>query len=132
MSKKYESPLTAKITPDNWQELINPSDLTLDEMIALRWDFGRMEKFGKKLAGYMKELVKARMPDDSPMSYSGTAWATEFIPTARKANLDESKLVVEFIKLGVDKEEVEALVESCRKPDIKYNTMKVSKVEADE
>jgi hypothetical protein len=62
MAKKYTSTLTSKLTPDNWQEHINIAALSLDELTDLLGDFKAMEAFGKQLGGFLKEAVKAKLP----------------------------------------------------------------------
>ena len=62
--KKYKSPYTKTLSPDNWKDNINPASLNLDEAIDLLSDFRAMEAFGKKVGGFLKEVVKSKMPVD--------------------------------------------------------------------
>ncbi len=62
--RKYVSPITSKLTPDNWQDQLNLKDLSLDDLTDLLGDLKAMEAFGKKVGGFIKEAVYGRMPDN--------------------------------------------------------------------
>ncbi len=65
MARKYHSKLTAKLVPDKTPaEQINLSTMSFDDMLALFADTKQMEALGKKINGYMKQALLARMPDD--------------------------------------------------------------------
>lgn len=64
MGKKYQSPITAKLTPDNWQELLNPQQVSVDELITVCFDMRKMQSMSKKIDGYLKQAICARLPDD--------------------------------------------------------------------
>ncbi len=117
--KKYNSPLTAGITPDNWEEKINLSELSLDDMVDLLGDFKAMESMGKKLGGFMKEVVKARMPDDE---YENARWIAIKNQRSRKGGMNEERLTED---MGED------WVESYRKPNIEYEELRLSRKESE-
>ncbi len=118
--KKYNSPITAGITPDNWEEKIDLGQLSLDDMLDLLGDFKAMESMGKKLGGFMKEVVKARMPEDE-MEYENDRWAIVLKDCSRKANLDDERITEE---MG------EEWTEERRKPDIEYTELRLTRKEA--
>ena len=117
--KKYNSPITSGLTPDNWEDKINLGDLDLDQMLNLLGDFKAMESMGKKLGGFMKEAVKARMPD---MEYENPYWHVIRNPRSRKGGLNEDLITEE---MGED------WVEERRKPDIEYEELRLSRKESE-
>lgn len=118
MARKYKSPLTSTLTPDNWEENLNLPELSLDDLTSLVGDFKQMEKFGKQLAGYLKEAITARMPEGET-EYAGPYFAVVFKDCSRAAALDED----------VIKEEMgEDWLEDHRKPPIEYTEMRVKAV----
>ena len=62
--KKYMHPLSGTLTPDNWQEKLNLNALSLEDMIEVFGDMKSMESVSKKIGGFLKEVIKARMPED--------------------------------------------------------------------
>ena len=61
--KKYKHELTKELTPDNWQEKLNLAALSTDNLVDIFGDMKNMEKLGKKVAGYLREIINAKMPD---------------------------------------------------------------------
>ena len=118
--KKYVSPLTSKLTPDNWKETINLKDLSLDDLTDLLGDLKAMEKFGKQVGGFVKEAVFGRMPDDV-FEHATDNFAFAISDRSRKAGLDEEKITVE---MG------EEWLEAHRKPPIEFKELRMTKVEA--
>lgn len=119
--RKYLSPLTKELAPDNWKDKINLKELTLDEMTDLLDDFRKMESFGKKLAGFMKEAVHARIPKGQT-EYRVKHFEIEIEHVVRKAGLDEDK---------IKEEQGEDWVEEHRKPPIEYDTIKLKRIEGE-
>lgn len=62
--KKYTHPLTKELTPENWKEKIKLDSLSLTEVADICADLNSMEKFANKVAGFLKEYLKAHMEDD--------------------------------------------------------------------
>lgn len=62
--KKYTHALTAQLTPENWKDKLQLDALSLNEVADICGDLNQMEKFAKKLSGYLKEFLKAHMPED--------------------------------------------------------------------
>lgn len=120
MTRKYKSPLTSKLTPDNWKEELNLKELSLNDLTDLVGDFKSMEKLGKQLAGYLKEVIRAQIPEDED-SYAGPHFAIQFNDRVRSGALDEALITEE---MG------EEWVEGHRKDPIEYTEMRVSAVEA--
>ncbi len=120
MAKKYTSTLTAKLTPEGWKEELNLSELSLNDLTDLVGDFKKMEKFGKQLSGFLKEAIRARIPEDEDF-YQGPHWTVQFKDCSRVAALDEDKITEE---MGED------WLEDHRKPPIEYTEMRVKAVEA--
>jgi len=118
--KKYISPITAGLTPDNWQDKVNPADLSLDEALDLLGDFKAMVAFGKKLEGFVKEVVKSKMPDDDEPEYTGTHWYVQVNHRTRKGGLDKEKITDE---MGED------WVEEHSKPNTEYDELRLKAVE---
>ena len=118
MGRKYASKLTSTLTPDSWEEQINLPTLSLDDLTDLVGDFKTMEKFGKQLSGFLKEAIKARMPEGED-HYDGPNWAIQFNPRSRAGALDEERITEE---MG------EEWVTDHRKPPIEYVEMRVALV----
>ncbi len=118
--KKYVSPLTSKLTPDNWQEAINLKDLSLDDLTDLLGDLKAMEALGKKVGGYVKEAVYGRMPDDT-FEHATPNFAFVINERTRKGGLDEAKI------LDVMGEE---WCDEYRKDATEYKELRMSRVEA--
>lgn len=114
--KKYVSPLTKELTPDNWKDKINLKDMSLDEMTELLADLKAMEALGKKIGGFMKEAVKARMPEGE-MEYVGGSFTVTLNERSRAGGLDEDKITEE---MG------EGWVEDHRKPPIEYTELRLT------
>ncbi len=119
--KKYISPMTASLTPDNWKELIQPTSMTLDETMALLKDLKTMEAFGKKVGGFLKEVVKGKMPEGE-MEYVGTRFIVNLNDRSRSGGLDKDKILEE---MG------EAWCEDRMKPDIEYTEVRLTEVTED-
>ena len=118
MGRKYKSTLTSKLTPDNWKDELNLPDLSLEDLTDLVGDFKAMEKLGKQLAGFLKEVIRAKMPEDEDF-FEGPHFAIQFNPRVRAGGLDEGKITDE---MGED------WVEDHRKPPIEYTEMRVNPV----
>ncbi len=93
--RKYISPITATLTPDNWEEKINLKDMSLDEMSELLWDLKKMESLGKKLGGYMKEACTARIPEGM-MEHVGPRVGFVLNDRERAGSLDREKCIEEM------------------------------------
>jgi len=117
--KKYVSPLTAGLTPDNWQEHVNLASMSLDETMDLLGDFKAMEAFGKKLGGFLKEAVKSKMPEDE-MEYTGTHFYVVLSERTRVGGLDKERITEE---MGED------WVEEHSKEATEYIQMNLNRVE---
>jgi len=115
--KKYTSPITATLTPDNWQEKINLADLSLDDALDLLGDLKAMEAFGKKIGGFMKQAVRAKMPDDEEEPiYANERWQVAVNLRSRKGGLDEDKITED---MGTE------WVEDHRKPPTEYEELRL-------
>ena len=62
-SSKYKSPLTAKLTLDNWQDHIKPDQMSRADMLDLWGDCKKLEKLGKQLGGFLKEVLLSQLPE---------------------------------------------------------------------
>lgn len=118
MTRKYTSKLTSTLTPDGWKDQLNLPKLSLDDLTDLVGDFKAMERFGKQLSGFLKEAIRARMPEGDD-HYDGPNWAVQFNPRSRAGALDEEKITEE---MGED------WVADHRKPTIEYVEMRVAVV----
>ncbi len=118
MARKYKSPLTSKLTPDNWKDELNLPALSLEDLTDLVGDFKAMEKMGKQLAGFLKEAIRARLPQAEDF-FAGPHFEVQFNPRVRAGALDEAKCVED---MG------EEWVEDRRKPPIEYTEMRVNPV----
>ena len=99
--KKYVSPITAGLTPDNWKEKVNLADMSLDEMTDLWGDLKAMEALGKKVGGFMKEACKARLPDDET-EFIGHHFQFELNDRYRKGGLDGDMILEEMGEAWVE------------------------------
>lgn len=91
--KKYKHPLTAQITPENWQEKLNLQNLSLEDISTLLGDFKAMEAMGKKLAGFLREVALSRMEDDE---YEGPYFILERSTQWRSGSLDKELIMEEM------------------------------------
>jgi len=119
--KKYISPITAALTPDNWQEKVNPADMSLDELLDLWGDFKAMEAFGKKLGGYLKQVVRSKMPEDEhdEPEYTNTRWTATVNQRERKGGLDEASIIED---MGIE------WVDEHRKPPTEYEELRLKAI----
>jgi len=118
MGRKYVSPITAGLTPDNWEERINLKDMSLDEMADLWGDLKVMEKLGEKVGGYMKEACKARLPEGET-EFIGTNFRFELNDRSRAGNLNKDLILEE---MGED------WVEEHLNPDTEYVEARLTRV----
>ncbi len=95
MTKKYISPITATLTLDNWQGKINLADMNLDDTMDLLGDLKAMEAFGKKVGGFLKEAVKAKMPEGDT-EYYGNNFCVVLSERYRAGGLDKEKITKEM------------------------------------
>ena len=95
MKKKFTSPLTSTLTPDNWKDKINLQDMSLDEMVNLMGDARTMQKLGKLLDGFMKEAVMARMPEGED-EYATDYWEIYVEEKERAGGLNRDKILEEM------------------------------------
>ncbi len=116
--KRYVSPLTQHLTPENWKDKLNLAELSLDGLTDLLGDLKAMEKFGKVLGGYIKEAVLARVPECTT-EYATENFAFVLNDRVRVGGLDEDKIRDE---MG------EVWVEDRRKPPIEYTELRMSAV----
>ncbi len=116
--KRYVSPLTKDLTPDNWKDKLVLKGLSLDDLTDLLGDLKAMEKFGKAVGGYVKEAVLARMPEGET-EYATANFAFALNDRVRAGGLDEDKIREE---MG------EVWVEDRRKPPIEYTELRMSAV----
>ncbi len=93
--KKYVSSITAGLTLDNWQENINLSSMSLDDCLDLMGDLKAMEAFGKKVGGFIKEAVKAKMPDDE-WEYTGSHFSVALNERTRMGGLNKELITEEM------------------------------------
>ena len=113
--KKYVHPLTASLTPDNWKDKLNLAELTVDDLLELLKDCRSMENFGKKLGGFLKEVLKARCSDMD--EFDGRKVYAEFVDSYRAGNLDDEAILEE---MG------EEWFEAHRKEGTEFITIKLS------
>ncbi len=116
--KRYVSPLTKELTPDNWKDKVNLKSLSLDELTDLLGDLKAMEKFGKAVGGFIKEAVLARVPEGTT-EYATANFAFVLNDRVRAGGLDEDKITTE---MG------EGWVEDHRKPPIEYTELRMAAV----
>ena len=120
--KKYASPITATLTPDNWESKINLDDMTLDDMTELLWDFKQMEKFSKKISGYMKQACTARLPRDT-FEYVGTNFGFVLNNRVRAGSLNRERCIEDMGELWV---------ENHSNPSTEYVELRVAKVKGED
>lgn len=120
--KKYVSPITGTLTPDNWQDKINPKDLSLEDALDILGDFKSMMAFTKKLEGFMKQVVRSKMPDEDEPEYTGRHFSVAVSLRSRAGGLDKPKILEE---MGED------WVEEHSKPPTEYEEIRVKPVETE-
>lgn len=107
MAKKkspYRSPLTKDITRDNWKEVLMPKlkSMTVDEIMALRYDMGEMEKLGKQLSGLLKEILIARLGDSMEYESDTIGLALSRVVQYRAGGLDRDRILEDMGQNFVD------------------------------
>ena len=117
--RKYISPITRGLTPDNWQDKINLASLSLDDVIDLLGDLKAMEAFGKKVGGFIKEAVKAKMPEGE----------TEHIGKHFHIQLNTRVRVGGLNKVKVLEDMGEAWVEEYSNPPTEYVELRLKRIE---
>lgn len=60
MAKKYMSLVSSKLTPDGWKEQLNLKTLSVHELLDIFGDMKQMEALGKKVGGFVREVLIAR------------------------------------------------------------------------
>lgn len=121
MSRKYASPLTAKLTPDNWDEHVNVASMSLDDILDLMGDLKKMEALAKKVGGFAKEALKAKMPPGDT-EFVGSNFQVQLNDRVRKGGLNRDLITEE---MG------EEWVEDHSNPPTEYTEVRVKPVQAD-
>ncbi len=62
--KRYTHALTDKLNPETWKDLLNLDALSQDDLVNIFGDMKAMESFSKKVAGFLREVIVSRMPED--------------------------------------------------------------------
>ncbi len=119
MGRKYISPITSQLTPDNWQEKINLKDMSLDEMTDLFGDLKAMEALGKKVGGFMKEACKAHLPEGES-EFVGSHFQFVLNDRYRAGGLNKDKIAEE---MGED------WIEEHTNPGTEYVELRLTRVE---
>ena len=88
--KKYTHPLTKELTPDNWKDKLNLNALSTDELTSIFGDLKAMEALAKKVGGYLKEVIKTKMPKGEDV-FTGTNFAIERTFSYRAGGLDRDR-----------------------------------------
>ena len=118
MARKYVSPITAKLTPDGWQDQINLADMSLDEMTDLWGDLKAMEALGKKIGGYMKVACRARTPEGDS-EFVGSHFQFVINPRVRAGGLNRDRCLEDMGEQWVD---------DHSNPPTEYEEMRLTKV----
>ena len=100
MSKKYHSPITKLLNRDNWQDNIPIQNLTLPELAALRYDMTEIEKLGKQVAGFLREIIINRMGKDD---HFDSAFTIDVADGFRAGGLDRVRLLEEYGEQWINK-----------------------------
>ncbi len=95
MTRKYVSPLTAKLTPDNWKDKVNLKDMSLEDVTNLLGDFKEMKKFATQMEGYFKEAAKAKLPEGET-EYIGAYFEFELTDRERAGGLDKDRVITDM------------------------------------
>lgn len=114
-------PLTKKVTKDNWKDTINPAALSLDEAVDLYADFKAIEAAGKMIGGYLREIVRSKMPDAPEPVYVGTHYSVQVNYRSRAGGLNKELILEE---MG------EAWVEEHSLPPTEYEELRIKPVTA--
>ena len=117
--KKYEHPLTKTLTPDNWKDELNLSALSLEDLSTLLGDFKAMEAFGKKVGGFIKEIVKGRMPEGED-EFDGPVFHIQRNHRFRAGGLDRDR---------IQEDMGEEWVEEYSKEGTEYDEIRVTRIE---
>ena len=102
MARKYKSSVTAKLTADNWQEIINLKTMSRDDMLDLFGDMKAMEKLGKKIQGFMREALIARMPKGES-SQENNNFSIEVTESSGRVTLDGARILEDMGEQFVQK-----------------------------
>ncbi len=117
--KKYDHPLTKTLTPDDWKDQLNLDQLSTDDLTTLLGDFKAMESFGKKVGGFMKELIKARMPEGED-EYDGPVFHIQRNHRVRAGGLDRDRITED---MG------EEWVENYSKDPTEFDEIRITRIE---
>ena len=117
--KKYTHPLTAQLTPENWKDKLDLDALSLVELANICGDLNHMEKFAKKLSGYLKEILKSKMPDDE---MDTEFWHLARNERERAGGLDRESILEE---MGME------WVEEHSNPSIEYTELRITRRQED-
>ena len=119
MGKKYYSKLTAKLIPDKSPaEQINLKIMSVDDMLDLFADTKQMEALGKKINGYMKQALLARLPKGKD----------ELSNDNFRINVTESAGRVTYDYKGMTEEMGDNFMQKFMKQGDSFNTVKLTRL----
>ena len=109
--------LFTQIIQDNWQEKLDLNALSQDDLVEILADFKDMERFTKKVTGYLKEAESVRVTQDDYTTPHNVRIVRNH--RTRKGGLDREAILEE---MG------EEWVEDHSLPDIEYTELRVSRI----
>lgn len=115
--RKYESPLTADLTPDSWQESFTPRTSN-DALLAVFYDVRRFKTLFGKVEDYLKKVFLHRM--NGKKTLEGKKFSLQLIPKTRKGTIDYDAIALDH---GPE------FLEKYRKPPSPYVEFKITKKE---
>lgn len=118
MYSKY----TDNLTSDNWQEKLQPKHMSLEDALDAFGDVKIQLSLYKKLEGFMKEVVKSKMPEGET-EYTGLHFMVVLNERSRAGGLNKELLTEEF---GQD------WIEEHSKEPTEYVEVRLTRVEVDE
>jgi hypothetical protein len=83
-----------ELTVENWTEVLNPKDLSTDQMIDIMGDIKAEAALLKKAEGYLKEVVPAQFEDEE-FEYSTSRFAVTRMGSTR-VSLDSAGIKEEM------------------------------------
>lgn len=117
--KRYTHALTDKLNPETWKEVLNLDALSQDDLVNIFGDMKAMESFSKKVAGFLREVIVSRMPEDED-EYDSSFFHIQRNYRERAGGLDKDLIIED---MGED------WVENHTKEPTEYVELRITRLE---
>ena len=113
----YASPIMRTITQDNYMDVINPHELSTDELWDLMGDMRALEKFGKKMAGFIRETLGKSALEE--LEFAAPHYNVKIVERSRAGGLDSARIKDE---MGMQ------FMEKYSKDDTSYMEVRMTRI----